>query len=128
VHEFARERAFASPPGSLNAVLVADGHLEHGMDLDGAARNEYLRQPAVREEVVRAAEHSVLNPAFRGDYNWVAAHGYFALYHSVVANWPAAAVHFRAMGGYGTEFPWRYFYGQPREAFMRHRTEALAKG
>jgi hypothetical protein len=125
---FARERAFAAPEGALNGVLIVDAHLEcwsHLQDRDGLL---HLRNPAVQQEVARAAARSVLHPSFRPTYNWILAHASFALYHSLVGNFAAAAVHFRAMGPYASQMPWKYFFGQPEKMFHQHRAEALAKG
>lgn len=128
LHEFTRDRAAAASPGALNPVLVVDAHLAHWHTLDGKERSAYLSSPAVRESVAWAAAHSVLHPSFRPAYNWVAAHCSFAMYHSVVGDWRAAAVHFRAMGPYALTEPWSYFFGNATGVFHKHRAAALAKG
>jgi len=128
MHAFAYERAFSSPPGSLNAVLIPDSHLEHGTTLSGKIAADYLRSPAVRDEVIRAATHSVLHPNFRPVNGWVTAHSYFALYFSLADDPSAAAVHFRAMGPYAVVEPWSYVLADPREQFLQHRARALKKG
>jgi hypothetical protein len=125
---FARERSFASPEGSLNAALIVEGHLERWVELSGKASNAYLRDPAVRDEVARAAAHSVLHPAFRPAYNWVSAHSTFALYHSLAGDYSAAAVHFRAMGPYAVIEPWTYVLPQGLDQFRQQRARALKKG
>jgi hypothetical protein len=127
MHAFARECALSAPEGALNAVIVADGHLERWMDLgrkDGAA---YLGQPEVQREIEEAAARSVLHPSFRPTYGWVTAHSTFAMIFSLVGRYREAAVHFRAMGNLASKSPWSYL-GDPVAAFQNHRATALAKG
>ena len=128
LHAFALECAQAAPPGSLNGVLVVQAHLEHWATLSGKDAAEYLRSPKVRDEVTAAASHSLLHPAFRPVYPWVNAHGWFALYQSLVGNLPAAAVHFRAVGPFSPSQPWSDFFDDPQKRFQLHRAAALAKG
>jgi hypothetical protein len=127
LHAYASERTAASPPGSMNAILVVNAHLEHGMSLEGAERLMYLQNPPVRDDVYRAAAHSVLHPAFQPGHNWVSAHSYFAMFHSVAGDRNAAAVHFRAMGGWATREPWSHFFGSPEQKFVEHRSAALGR-
>jgi hypothetical protein len=70
----------------------------------------------------------VLHPSYRPAYNWVEAHASFALYQSLVGNFRAAAVHFRAMGPHTTTGHWGYLFAEPKKVFQQHRAEALAKG
>lgn len=128
LHAFATEKAYASPPGTLNAVLVVEAHLEHWATLSGRPAGAYLANPTVRADVVRAAAHSVLNPAAQAGYSWVVAHSYFALYFSLCGDHAAAAVHFRAMGAYAAVEPWTYYLPNARERYVQHRTLSLRKG
>jgi hypothetical protein len=62
LHPFCREAMLATPPGSPHAVLVADGHLEHWLDLaqdDLEAARRYLADEPVRTELYQAAHRSV---------------------------------------------------------------------
>ena len=130
MHGFARACLLAAPPGRLSGVLIAEGHLEHWLDLGGATRTDsvkYLRQPHIHREIIEAAEASVLNPAFRPCYAHVSAHGVFAMAFSQIGDYPRAAVHFRALGNVASDYPWSYF-GDKVAAFERHRAIALAKG
>ena len=127
MHSFARECMLTAPAGALNAGLVAEAHLEHWMDLKGNERAEYLRRPDVHQELVEAADRSVLHPAFRRSYGWVTVQGAFAAMLSLIGDLPRAAVHFRALGNLASEYPWSYL-GKPADAYVRHRDAALAKG
>lgn len=121
---FVRERARQAPPGSLIPALVAEAHLERGLDMEADERTEYLRQPAVIQELQHAARQSVLHPAFRRGYGWVGAHSNFAACFSFAGEYRMAAVHFRALGDLGSEFPWSMF-GSARALIARHRGAAL---
>ena len=115
-------------PRSVNACLAAEAHLEHWSELSAPEDQQYISAPAIRQEVVAAATRSVLDPAFRPVYGWVTAHGFFALFWSVVGDWSAAAVHFRAVGDYDASLPWEYYYGEAPSVYRRHRDTALARG
>ena len=46
-------RCAAAPPGSHNAVLVAEAHVEHWLELAAARTSDYLRSPQVPERDLR---------------------------------------------------------------------------
>ncbi|GII23813.1 hypothetical protein [Planosporangium mesophilum] len=127
MHAFANGCMLNAPEGALNAVLVAEGHLERWLDLGRAEGAKYLNQPQVQQELVAAATRSVLHPSFQPRYGWVLAHSTFAMVFSLAGRHQHAAVHFRALGNLASESPWTYL-GDPAQAFQRHRAEALAKG
>lgn len=126
LHAFARECAFAAPPGSVNGLLVAQGHLEHWVELPEGEDKAYLTSSAVQQEVAAAANHSVLNQAFDRDFGWVLAHATFACFYSASDNPAAAAAHFRAIESFDSSWAWRSYFGPA--AYDQHRTAALAKG
>lgn len=127
-HAFARECAATAPPGAPNALLVAEAHIEHWLELPAPENAEYLRRPDVRAEVFEAAARSVLHPHSRPlDLGWRNAHSTFAMIFSVMGEPAAAAPHFRALGNLAYEAPW-YYLGDPATAFREHRANALAGG
>ncbi len=127
VHGFARECMLGSPGGTLGGSLVAGAHLEHWLSLSGEKRTGYLRQAYVHQELVEAAEHSVLHPDHRPVFGWVRAQGTFAALFVLAGDRERAAVHFRAMGDLASRHPWSYL-GDPAEMFTKYRAEALARG
>jgi hypothetical protein len=134
MHGFAVECTKASPPGSVNGALVAEAHLEHWLlvqrDEDKTAAIAYLKRPEVQQELLWAAGHSVLNPAFRPVIRWVYAHSAFAMAFSLAENYQAAAPHFHALyanGNVASESPWNYL-GDAAEHFVIHRNLAFRKG
>jgi hypothetical protein len=127
VERFVEECAGQAPPGALSGALVATHHLERWQDGKSGPDPSYLRQPEVRDEVVEAAERSVLHPDHRPGYGSVDAHGEFAMAFSVMKEYGMAAAHFRAMGGVATAYPWALL-GDPATVYRRYRDRALAKG
>jgi hypothetical protein len=110
---------------------VAEGYLEGwlvpGGDGTQEATGHLRRQPQVREEIIEAAQRSVLNPAFRSRYAWRSAHNVFAAAFSLLGDRKRAAVHFRSLGNAASDHPWHYFLNKTA-AFQRHRTIALTRG
>ncbi|MFF7519060.1 hypothetical protein ACIP8U_10660 [Streptomyces pseudovenezuelae] len=106
-HGFAQECASAAPEGSRAGVLVAEAHLEHCAELDGAQAREYLRDVSVRDELRRAARASVLHPGHRRGWAWTDSHSTFALAFSLGGHPGDAARHFTALGDTVSESFWR---------------------
>ena len=133
MHAFAVECTTASPPGSVNGAVVAAAHIEHWLMLlrdGGSGAAEYIRSSPVQQQLTWAAEHSVLNPAFRPAPGWVGAHCAFAMAFSLADNYPAAATHFNALlagGNLADEAPFNYL-GDPSEEFVKYRKRAFEKG
>jgi len=124
---FARAEMLAAPEGAPNAVLVAEAHLEHLIDMTGDERRRYLTGHRVHEEIGEAAARSVLHPAFRRTIGWVAVHNTFALMFSLIGDYAAASQQFAAVGNLVSDLPWRYF-GDPVTVFQEHRTRAIKRG
>ncbi|MFJ6837007.1 hypothetical protein [Streptomyces sp. NPDC091209] len=126
-HGFAQEAVAAAPAGSHSGALVAHAHLEHWLVLDGASAATYLRDVAVRNDLRRAAQASVLHPDHRPGWYGLGAHNAFAMAFSLGGHHADAAPHFRELGDRPTEFPWHYLPHRT-EAFVTYRNKALAKG
>jgi hypothetical protein len=128
MHAFARECFAAAPPGSRAGVLIAEAHLERWLDLDAEPEAvAYLRQPEVQQELMDAGGRSVLHAGYQGGYHWASDHSTFAMLFSRAGNYPAAAVHFRALGNALALAPWDYLPGGEK-TFHTERARALAKG
>ncbi|WP_255657918.1 hypothetical protein [Actinoplanes sp. L3-i22] len=127
-HAFAREAAAAAPEGALNAVLIPEVHIEHWLELEGAAaRRAYVMSDAVRGEVYEAARRSVWHPEFRRTHGWVLVMNTFAAYFAMVDDMPAVGSLFTALGDLATESPWRYL-GDPATVISQFRARALPAG
>ncbi|MGC4857375.1 hypothetical protein ACLQ24_29425 [Micromonospora sp. DT4] len=81
---FARECAQAAPVGAPNAVLVVEAHLERWLDFDtDRERTAYVRSTPVAEEIMQAAQRSMLHPDFVDRPGWVWVRSSFALMFSL---------------------------------------------
>ncbi len=128
VHTFAREAAGAVAPGALNAVLIAEVHMEHWGDFDNhAERAAYLRSEEVRSEVYEAARRSVWHPDFRRTHGWVSVMSTFAAVFALFDDMPAVASLFTALGDLATEWPWSYI-GDAPTVISQYRARALPGG
>ena len=127
VQAFVKECADAAPPGSHNAVLVCEGHLEYMSMLDTKKEaREYLQDPRVRQEIYAAAESSVWHPDFVHEFGWVWVRATFASLFSQMGDHRAALTQFKALEPYG-HAGWFDYLGNEQE-FVRYRAEAYAKG
>ena len=124
-HGFARESASAAPDGSHSAVLVAEAHIEHWLDLPGDEDIAYLRGVPVRDDLRHAAQVSVLHPDHRPGWHWINGHSAFALAFSLGGHLEDAARHFAALGNTASESCWQYLPDWKNQ-FTKYRTAALA--
>jgi hypothetical protein len=121
---FAREAAAKSPAGGPLAGLVANAHIEKWMWLDEAGP-AYITRQDVRNELLAAARHSVLHPAYRDRPAWLAVPNAFAFALAVSGQAEAALRVFDMIGHRVTEYPWTYYHGDGATAFVELREYAL---
>jgi hypothetical protein len=111
-HAFARDAAAEAPPGSHSGALVPIVHIERWLDDDDAGA-AYIVQPPVVDEMTDAAARSVLHPDYVAGPIGVQAHSVFAMGFWLAGRSDLAAVHFSALDGRATEFPWKYTFDDP---------------
>jgi hypothetical protein len=128
MHAFAAACAAAAPPGAHNAALIVDGHIEHWFELTGNAESKYFKDPAVRQEIMAAADRSVLHADFDRGPGWVHAMSMFALAFSMIEEWTLAKRCFLALGPYADEWGWQYLAGGEEKAFVTWRARAMERG
>ena len=128
MHQFAADCTAAAPPGSFNAVLVVEGHLEHWLAVTGDERTAYFKQQAVRDEILAAGERSVLHPDFGQRVGWVRAFATFALGYTMLEDWTRAKRCFEALGRLGAASDWWGYFGDPTAAFVKYRARAMEQG
>ena len=122
VHAFARECLDGSKPGSLGGCVVANAHIEHALmyETDYGVR-EYLGKRKVRDQLVGAAAHTVLNPAFEPGHGSIAAYSAFA-FALFQGGWHAdAAPHFAALGRRVHPYPWNQLDRSWKKGFLNAR-------
>ena len=128
LHPWCREAMLAAPPGAPQGGLVADGHIEHWMEIGGGGTGKaYLSGPQVRAELYEAAERSVWHPAFEKTHGWTYAANYFAMAFSLLDDQPAARRTFELLGNLGTELPWQYL-SENVESVIRERRKRAGGG
>jgi hypothetical protein len=126
LHPWCREAMLAAPPGALQGGLVADGHIEHWMEIGGGGAGQaYLSAPQVRAELYEAAERSVWHPDFRREHGWTYSANYFAMAFSLIEDQQAAGRTFALLGDFGTELPWQYLSGDAAAVIRERRKKAL---
>lgn len=118
---FARACAETAPPGALNAVLVAEAHLEQALATGGgtaAGARRHLASPPILAELSEAAARSVRHPQFRRTHGWVQVLNTFAMTFCLAGAPARARELFDALDGFGTEYPWHYL-GDSAAAVIR---------
>jgi hypothetical protein len=128
MHAFAAECAATAPAGAPNAALVVVGHMEHCLDESPRKVKEYFGAPAVRREIMAAAERSVLHPDFDRGFGWVYAMSLFALAFSLLEEWALARRCFLELGPCADETGWEYLDNDTAGVFVRNRARALERG
>jgi len=126
LHTWTREELHAAPPGKLTGGLVAEAHVEHWFDLPAAEQKVYLADPAVRDELVEAAERSIWHADFARDAGWVAAASAFAMAFGLVGDQRSAAASFTVLGDLAADFPWEYLDGDVAGTVRDRRKRAYA--
>lgn len=117
---FAREATAAAPDGHLLAELVVVAHIEKWLSLPRGEDDEYISTPEVRDEIVAAAEKSILHPSFTPRFGWLPRANTFAMGLEKAGAFHAAGQVFDLIGDRVTEWPWQY-NGDPVEAFTLGR-------
>ena len=122
MHDFARQSLATAPPGSNLGALTATAHIEHWLDLPYAERGGYARRAEVVAELRRAADASVLHPAYAPTESPHGALNSFAMAFWIAGDREAAGEMFRRIGDQPTRFPWAYA-GDPGQVFAKARQE-----
>lgn len=127
-HDFVWKCANGAPPGASNACLVVMYYLERLISDDVSRVDEVLREPQVRQEIMAAAQRSVMSSAFTTGTDGVVALSLFALSFSMLEDWSSAKSCFTRLGPFGQEAGWEYFGKDPSVIFREARQEAMSKG
>lgn len=106
---FARECARDAPLGSNSPAVIALCHIEHWYSIGrGKPGRAYMGSPAVHNELMEAAQRSVLHPSHRLDPIGVEARSAFAMAFYAGGHFADAAVQLQSLGDRATSFPWYY--------------------
>ncbi|MEU0603255.1 hypothetical protein ABZ484_34275 [Streptomyces sp. NPDC006393] len=117
---FAREAFAGAPEGHRLGCVIAMAHIEDWVESD---RDDCLATPEIQDELLEAAEHSILHPAYVRRPGWQHDFNMFAMALSLACERIALPRVFRELQGAYTSWPWSYV-GQPEKMYARARRNA----
>jgi hypothetical protein len=117
---FAREAFAAAPEGHRLGCLIAIAHIEDWVESD---RKSCLITPEIQDELLDAAERSILHPAYVRRPGWQQDFNMFAMALSLASERIALPRVFHELQGAYTTWPWRYM-AQPETMYARARRNA----
>ncbi|MFJ9350789.1 hypothetical protein [Streptomyces sp. NPDC101237] len=117
---FARAAFAEAPDGHRLGCVLAVAHIEDWVESD---RDDCLVTPEIQDELLEAAERSVLHPDYERRPGWQQDFNAFAMALSLASERIALPTVFRELGGALTEWPWRYT-AEPEKLYARARRSA----
>ncbi|MCC5480633.1 hypothetical protein [Streptomyces barringtoniae] len=117
---FAREAFAGAPEGHRLGCVIAIAHIEDWVESD---RDNCLITPEIQDELLDAAERSILHPAYVRRPGWQQDFNMFAMALSLAAERIALPRVFHELQGAYTSWPWRYM-AKPEEMYARARRNA----
>ncbi|MFG3019037.1 hypothetical protein ACGFZQ_10885 [Streptomyces sp. NPDC048254] len=117
---FARGAFADAPDGHRLGCVIAVAHIEDWVEAD---RKNCLVTPDIQDELLDAAERSVLHPAYVRRTGWQQDFNAFAMALSLASERIALPQVFRELRGAYTSWPWRYM-AQPEKMYARARRNA----
>ena len=117
---FAREAFTGAPEGHRIGCVIAMAHIEDWVESDD---KNCLVTPEIQDELMEAAEHSILHPAHERRPGWQEDFNIFAMALSLASERIALPRVFHELGGAYTSWPWKYM-AKPEEMYARARRNA----
>ncbi|GAA2480356.1 hypothetical protein [Streptomyces longisporus] len=117
---FAREAFADAPEGHRIGCVIAMAHIEDWVESDD---KNCLVTPEIQDELLEAAEHSILHPAYERRPGWQEDFNIFAMALSLASERIALPRVFRELDGAYTPWPWKYM-AKPEEMYTRARRNA----
>ncbi|MFF1722662.1 hypothetical protein [Streptomyces sviceus] len=117
---FAREAFAGAPDGHRLGCVVAMAHIEEWVESD---QKNCLVTPETQDELLDAAERSILHPAYVRSPGWQEDFNIFAMALSLASESIALPRVFHALEGAFTPWPWKYM-AQPEKMYARARRNA----
>lgn len=124
-HEFAWRCVNSSVPGSAAAALLVS-HYQLRWWYSEATMRDIFTEPQVRQEILTAANQSVMNPAFTFGAGSVWALTQFAYAFACMEDWPRAWNCFARLGDYACIDSWSETMTNPGSTFTELRKEVVA--
>ncbi|MGW2824954.1 hypothetical protein ACWC24_28705 [Streptomyces sp. NPDC001443] len=117
---FARKAFAQAPEGHRLGCVIAVAHIEEWVESD---RKDCLITAEVQDELLAAAEHSILHPAYQRRPGWQEDFNTFAMALSLASESIALPRVFRELQGAYTTWPWKYM-ARPEKMYARARRNA----
>ncbi|WP_329122255.1 hypothetical protein [Streptomyces sp. NBC_01465] len=117
---FARQAYDRAPEGHRLGCVIAMARIEDWVESDDGA---CLVAPEVRDELVEAAEHSILHPSYERSPGWQGDFNKFAMALSLSGEHHTLRRVFKELDGAYTPWPWRYL-ADPQAEFARRSRRA----
>lgn len=117
---FARDALARTPQGHRLGCVVAMAHIEDWVESE---RGDCLETPEIQAELRKAADHSILHPAYVWRPGWQHDFNMFAMALSLAGERHTVRRVFQTLDGAYTKWPWVYF-ADPEKQFARHHRRA----
>ncbi|WP_432180427.1 hypothetical protein [Streptomyces sp. NBC_00063] len=117
---FARKSFAGAPEGHRIGCVIAMAHIEDWVESDS---EDCLVTPEIQDELLEAAEHSILHPAYVRRPGWQEDFNTFAMALSLASESIALPRVFQDLQGAYTSWPWKYM-AQPEKMYARARRNA----
>ncbi|MFB7711767.1 hypothetical protein [Streptomyces sp. NPDC056105] len=117
---FARKAFAGAPEGHRLGSVIAMAHIEDWVESDS---EDCLVTPEIQDELLDAAERSILHPAHVRRPGWQEDFNTFAMALSLASESIALPRVFQELQGAYTSWPWKYM-AQPEKMYARARRNA----
>ncbi|MDH6213028.1 hypothetical protein [Streptomyces pseudovenezuelae] len=117
---FAREAFAGAPEGHRLGCVIAMAHIENWVESDN---KNCLVAPEIQDELLDAAERSILHPGYARFPGWQEDFNTFAMAFSLASSRSALPRVFQQLRGAYTPWPWKYM-AQPEKMYARARRNA----
>ncbi|MFJ2766343.1 hypothetical protein [Streptomyces sp. NPDC087300] len=110
---FARDALAHVPQGHRLGCVIAMAHIEEWVESD---RGDCLQEPQIQAELRKAADHSILHPAYQRRPGWQQDFHLFAMALSLADERHTVQRVVQTLDGAYTSWPWEYF-AEPEKQF-----------
>ncbi|MYY82561.1 MULTISPECIES: hypothetical protein [unclassified Streptomyces] len=118
---FARDALAHTPQGHRLGCVIAMAHIEEWVESD---RGDCLETPYIQAELRKAADHSILHPAYVRCLGWQQDFHIFAMALSLADERHTVRRVLQALDGAYTSWPWKYFSEPEKQFAAAHRRAA----
>jgi hypothetical protein len=117
---YARKVFADAPEGHSLGCVIPMAHIEDWVE---SGTKNSIATPEIRDELLKAAEHSIFHPAYERRPGWQEDFNIFAMALSLAWERTARRRVFEELQGAYTSWPWKY-RAEPEKAYARARRNA----